>query len=1104
MTKRYITNILSFFNYRSHSLLFMVILFTGTFSSLMVLPHCGSGSTISLLPSDNHEIILELTVDDFHSEMLQYEGNTYHRIIIPDTSQGGTPGEPQLPLCGTMIGLPSLNNLSLDILDAQYETLQGYNLYPSPKFKIEGENRDTFPSGKIKQTFFKNQHIYARNAFFPDTPVKIGDRGYLRDQPVAQIQFFPVLFNPVTGEVRIYHKIIARVSFKDSFISPAKKPSVVSPFFENLLKKNIINYRHLKRPVISELPAQQAIQRKSKRSTTEISPKLKITVKEEGMYKLGYHDLTDAGFDVSSIDPRTISMTNKGNDIAIFIEGEDDGEFNTTDSIIFFGEEYTDVYTDENVYWLTTGVLEGLRMNTIDGSLSGNATVPAYFPATIHAEENTFYWQTMPDGEGQDHYFWESRLTAPKSTDLSLNIKNILSGSGAAAVRVQLKGYTDDSNDDPDHHTKIYINGIETDDQYWNGQIFFTHEVTVSHDYLNNGTNTITIESVGDTAASVDQLLVNWAEIDYFDTYTAENDELLFKVPSEGNYQFEISSFTGSNIEAFDITDHNNVNHINNLNIINNNKSYTLQFEGTAQSETRYLALTSARYKSPFAIEKDEPSAWKSSDNGADYIIITHEDFYDTALLLADHRSNEGLRVVTVKTDDIYDEFNNGIFTPQAIQDFLKYAYDNWQEPAPAYVVLVGDAYQDYKDNLASGTINYVPSQIIETDDLGETPSDNWFVLVSGDDILPDMYIGRLCAQTNEQAEDIINKIIDYDQNPSEEDWMKNALLVADDDESSFENLSEEIIELLPDDYTAKRVYIDNYTQEEDPSVDITQHINDGCFMVNYTGHGAVDIWGINENTSIYTTDDIALLDNLHRLPVVTVANCLNGFFTGKNTQVSVAEEFQRLQDKGAIAVWAATALGYTSGHRLLMLSFYESVFADSPYGLGEITTEAKLDAYSRSSYWGELVETFVLFGDPATQLYVAADDEEPAITPTVTPQPESSPTPASTPIVTPTPLSQECTITSMEVKPKKLVLEKGGNGEVLITIACETGGSAEGFEITATIKKGKKKIEIETPTVATDVSGQASFVITAKKKGKAVVKFKADNIVKKLKVKVN
>jgi hypothetical protein len=44
---------------------------------------------------------------------------------------------------------------------------------------------------------------------------------------------------------------------------------------------------------------------------------------------------------------------------------------------------------------------------------------------------------------------------------------------------------------------------------------------------------------------------------------------------------------------------------------------------------------------------------------------------------------------------------------------------------------------------------------------------------------------------------------------------------------------------------------------------------------------------------------------------VVTIANCLNGYFVGE--KVCMAEEFLRRQDRGAVAVWAATSLGYPS-----------------------------------------------------------------------------------------------------------------------------------------------------------------------------------------------
>jgi hypothetical protein len=95
------------------------------------------------------------------------------------------------------------------------------------------------------------------------------------------------------------------------------------------------------------------------------------------------------------------------------------------------------------------------------------------------------------------------------------------------------------------------------------------------------------------------------------------------------------------------------------------------------------------------------------------------------------------------------------------------------------------------------------------------------------------------------------------------------------------------------------------------------------------------------------------------------VANCLNGFFVGPQTQISVAEAFLRLPKKGAIAVWAPTGLGYSSDQLLLMRAFYEAIFRDGQYALGAATTAAKLAAFAQNSLVGDLVKTYVLFGDP-------------------------------------------------------------------------------------------------------------------------------------------
>jgi hypothetical protein len=331
------------------------------------------------------------------------------------------------------------------------------------------------------------------------------------------------------------------------------------------------------------------------------------------------------------------------------------------------------------------------------------------------------------------------------------------------------------------------------------------------------------------------------------------------------------------------------------------------------------------------------------------------------------------MRVAVADVEDIYDEFNGGVSNPQAIRDFLSYAYHNWVAPAPTYVLLVGGATFDYRDILEFSqkydrTI-YVPTQIVETDQWGETVSDNWFVQVSGDDVLPDMFIGRLPAQTRSEADNMVNKIIHREQNPPDESWNTNVLLVSDDDEASFETTSDQLADRLPFYYTAHKAYAADYPPG-DPTADISSIVNvSGTIFLNYVGHGNVDMWGTWAGGRTFDRSDVAALNNTGKLPMVTVANCYNGFFVG--SLVSTSEEFMRLEDKGAISVWAPTGQGYPSGHRVLMREFYDAIFQDDQHldGVGAATAAAKAAVYAQSSYWGELVETFLLFGDPATQL---------------------------------------------------------------------------------------------------------------------------------------
>jgi hypothetical protein len=586
---------------------------------------------------------------------------------------------------------------------------------------------------------------------------------------------------------------------------------------------------------------------------------LKIGVTEDGMYRLTPSDLTDNGFDLTGIDPSLIQIANQGQEIPIYMQENGNGNFDDSDFILFYGTAITDIYTTKNMYWLTAGDVPGLRMDTRSVP-PGTAAVPSQFPISLHAEQDTFYWQTMPDGSGQDHWFWDDRIS-PNSADLPayrdypFTVNNIDPVGTTQTLRVRLKGFTSVTTVNPDHKTEVSLNGTVIGSAEWDSFSVFDLLLDYNTNLLNEGNNTLRVIAL-DAGASVDQYLVNFFEIDYRDTYVAENNLLTFGVPAAGMHRFQVSNFDSQDVLVFDITNPSDVSNLVDVDVQFVSGKYQAELEEAATLDTRYLALTQARFKQPASLVLDQPSSWKSTSNAADYIIITHSDFYSSTLPLADYRSSAvggGYRVTTVKVEDLYDEFNYGVFNPQAIRDFLSYAYHEWQAPAPKYVLLVGGATYDYRNILNMGRVDYVPTQMIETFLLGQTASDNWFVQIDGNDVVPEMAIGRFTAKNADQVTEMVIKTIYYEQNPPDDSWNRNALFIADDDEIAFEQLSETMAGILPLFFNRERVYLADYTSDQDPTIDITNYINNGALLVNYAGHGNPTIWA---GSAFYTVSE--------------------------------------------------------------------------------------------------------------------------------------------------------------------------------------------------------------------------------------------------------
>jgi hypothetical protein len=410
----------------------------------------------------------------------------------------------------------------------------------------------------------------------------------------------------------------------------------------------------------------------------------------------------------------------------------------------------------------------------------------------------------------------------------------------------------------------------------------------------------------------------------------------------------------------------------------------------SGSGDRTYLVLSSSAIKTPVSITQDRVSDLSGTGNGADYILITHRDLGwdgsgapypwldgNNPSSIVSLRQGQGMRVKVIDVEDIYDEFGYGIVSPQAIRDFLTYAYQSWAPPSPKYVLLVGDGTYDAKDRLGLGTVNFIPPYLTFSTRMGETGTDEWYGRVSGNDMVPDVYIGRLPAATVEQASTMVAKIVDYEKAANTRTWEKNVLLVADNVtapyETHFEMMNEDAAGFIPPGMNAPfKEYLGNYTVPWDLTTAVTQRINnDGALVVNYSGHGSVQVWA---NESILSNGDIAALTNGTKLPFFVGMSCFAGYFLEPEglDYPSMAEVILRSPGKGGVAALMSTGMTETEGQHVLDASLFEAIFEHDLRVLGDAISYAKQQVLANnSSEYQDVSTSFLFFGDPAMRLKV-------------------------------------------------------------------------------------------------------------------------------------
>ncbi len=922
--------------------------------------------------SSENELVVEFFFPQFTSENKIIHKKKYDVITVPGCSQCMEAGKPQLPQKSFLFAIPPGKRAEMEILADETSIREGFNIYPAPKI-IEQRNEKNFEKNFVEQTistdFCVDNSFYRKNIFYPARMAKIEIAGQLRHHPIGKIQVFPFQFNPSSGHMRHHKKITIKIGFltDESARTTGQKLFIHPTDFDSALKNNLINYETAKHWRTARASTNST---GTSKKAAHISEGYKICVKRDGIYFIDRQQFEQAGFNVTDRDPKYIKIFFKGSEIPIFIYGQEDGIFDETDYIEFYGRKSRNDYTHTNVYWLTwDDSTPGKRMTFKDGTTTGAPRLTSS-RQTVHFETETYYFTAMPNGEGKDHWFWDYFI-APKSSDLTFDIQHVADTSAEdCSFEIEFFGYSDDELY-PDHHTIVSLNGTQLMDDTWDGAISFNNRAVLPQSLLINGTNTITLNLPGDTGASSDIIYLNFYEITFWQNLIAQNDSLLIQGVQEGLHGLEVKGFASDEILVYDVTDYSDIKKITNIAVKNDSSGYCAIFEDSLVQSQQFLAITAGKRIVPEII-RDEPSQLASSNHQADYIIITHEDFYSALQPLKNYRQSTGLNTSIVKITDIYDEFNYGIKDPRAIKYFLSHTFCHWQAPAPAYVLLVGDASYDPKDFQGTGHPDLVPTHLFESRHYNtETASDNWFACVAGDDNLPDMYIGRLSAQSVEQAELLVSRIIDYETTPVESDWNKNVLFFADDDDETehFEAYTDTIIShIVPQDFNVETVYLNDYTDNNLARSDLMNKFNQGCLIANYFGHGSL-IYLAGEK--LLKNSDVTNMTNLNQQPFFLSLSCINGFFHHAQLTDCLAEALVKGESGGTIGCLAPSGFAISSVMGFLAEEMYDGLFDKRDATLGALSLRAKLGILKGTNYYLDHIDFYNLFGDPALRLKI-------------------------------------------------------------------------------------------------------------------------------------
>jgi hypothetical protein len=730
----------------------------------------------------------------------------------------------------------------------------------------------------------------------------------------------------------------------------------------------------------------------------------KYPVVEDGFVRISYQDLQQAGFPVSTIDPRNIQVFGRGAEEPVIISGEDDGTFDP--------EDFIEVYCLGNDGWLDLGMYDEPDNHAHEGYSLFNDT--AHYFITFNTSLNNsrisfeeagsldalptldYRWRTSEYFEANDYH-----LGKQDPNGISLPYYEAAEGwfdfrfaKGATAQKVIETPGALNSGDFPDaevvaksasaslavgefnHHLQVGWGNdfnIEVDTVYYGYQLN-RFEFSIPASELGSSMK-ITHRSIDDLGVATDYHAVGTIHIQYPADFDTNGNAELFSLENtinEDEVLLELTGFIGNNPRLFVSSKHLELEVVEEEGLLRARVPFDangemldllLVFEDDFADPANIVPVSGDGYFENYVAQNLDSA----------FVIVTHPSLLNAAANYAFYRESQGMEALLVDAEELYMQYAAGVWKhPISIRRFCDHLLQSWDSD-PSHLFIIGKSIHEMKISNTQGARNnpeYYAQNMVPT--WGWPATDLAMTSGLGETIIEAAIpTGRLAASNQSDVLEYLNKVVIHESNEPAA-WMKNIMHFGGGGNEYEQNLFSAYLStyegLVEDTCFGGNVHTFLKTTTDPIQLNLSDSISilieEGVSLMTFFGHASST--GFDQNI-----DSPADYDNQGKFPLLIGNSCYTGNIH-LPSGLSTSEIFVLEPERGVIGFIAKGDLGIPSYLNLWTENFYRQIFQVN-YGksIGQCMVEAvkQFQGQGNSFYHANTILTFGLHGDPAVRL---------------------------------------------------------------------------------------------------------------------------------------